>query len=419
METALKDPNKVVIPVLVDGAAMPTADELPPSLRNLHFRNAATVDNGIPYFENSMGLLAERIQQSLGGRNRWVIWGGVAAILSVIGLGPLLLFGGGGDDDTPANSQVVTEVAAQPSDIATQTETPSPTASATEAPTHTPDVIATVDALNTSIAEAILTENATQWTPTDEPNYEASVQAELDSRATLTMAAQQSKTAVAITPSATATLTDDARALRLAISGVQQNANWQVYSRTFEGIEMVLVPAGCFIMGSNELPEEQPPHGQCIEQPFWIDRTEANQADFAQLAGVKASPNQFEGEALPVESISWFEAAAFCDQRGMRLPTEREWEYAAAGVDSLSYPWGDDWDATKATWAENSAGQTAAVGSLPEGASWVGALDMSGNVWEWTSSIFSGYPYANDGRENPDGRLGAWGFRCAMAFEME
>jgi len=63
------------------------------------------------------------------------------------------------------------------------------------------------------------------------------------------------------------------------------------------------------------------------------------------------------------------------------------------------YPWGETWDDTKAIWSRNSSQGTADVGTIAAGASWVGALDMSGNVWEWVSSLYEAYPYdISDGR---------------------
>ncbi len=171
----------------------------------------------------------------------------------------------------------------------------------------------------------------------------------------------------------------------------------------FKGVPMVLVPAGCFTMGSEDGDsDERPAHEQCFDAPFWIDRTEVTQAQFAALGGAAAMGSFFTGDNLPVEQITWSEARDFCAQRDARLPTEAEWEYAARGPDGLIYPWGDEWVGEDATWSGSSGGQTADVGSRTGGASWVGALDMSGNVWEWTSSLYRPYPYdAADGREDP------------------
>jgi formylglycine-generating enzyme required for sulfatase activity len=188
------------------------------------------------------------------------------------------------------------------------------------------------------------------------------------------------------------------------------NRDWQVlypdgFQRTFEDrVTMVLVPAGCFMMGIiNGYGDEQPVNEQCFDEAFWIDLTEVTQADFERLGGVQATLSFFRGDQLPVEQITWFEARDFCARRGARLPTEAEWEYAARGPDGLVYPWGNEWD-EDAVWFGNANEQTSSVGSRPAGASWVGALDMSGNVWEWVSSVYEPYPYAaDDGREEDTG----------------
>lgn len=146
--------------------------------------------------------------------------------------------------------------------------------------------------------------------------------------------------------------------------------------------------------------------------------------------------------------ISWFEAQAYAAWWGGRLPTEAEWEYAARGPEGLIYPWGDDFAADNVVFFSNSGRKTADVGSIPAGVSWVGALDMSGNVWEWVSSLYQPYPYkANDGREStsdtnsgrvlrgggwnndvndlraafrgrltPNDRINSGGFRCARSY---
>lgn len=166
------------------------------------------------------------------------------------------------------------------------------------------------------------------------------------------------------------------------------NAAWTPISAEFEGITMMLVPPGCFMMGSEDGDEDEKPiHEQCFSQSFWIDQTEVTQVDFEQLGGVKNKPNAFDGDQRPVENITWFEASNFCAKRGTRLPTEREWEYAARGPDALIFPWGNSFDADNAVYAENTD-ETENVGSRSAGVSWVGTLDMGGNVWEWVSSIY-------------------------------
>jgi formylglycine-generating enzyme required for sulfatase activity len=170
---------------------------------------------------------------------------------------------------------------------------------------------------------------------------------------------------------------------------------------------MVLVPAGCFMMGYNVgiVNDEQPVHQQCFDTPFWIDRTEVTRAQYNQCvaAGVCTAPasNTYSTrDEQPVNSVTWFEALDYCAWLDTRLPSEREWEYAARGPDNLVYPWGNDFVTSYVASADNS-NETADVGSRPNGASWVGALDMSGNVEEWVSSLYRDYEYnAMDGRED-------------------
>src|SRR5690606_21843483 len=103
---------------------------------------------------------------------------------------------------------------------------------------------------------------------------------------------------------------------------------------------MVLVPAGCFRMGTNVNTNERPVHDQCFDQPFWMDKYEVTQAHFRRLGGTQANSFAFPGINLPVENITWNEAQDFCELRGGSLPSEAEWEYAARGPDGLVYPWG-------------------------------------------------------------------------------
>ncbi len=211
---------------------------------------------------------------------------------------------------------------------------------------------------------------------------------------------------------------------------VQHNADWQPGFETINGIEMALVPAGCFRMGNDPdaggldmLPGVGDGGEQCFDAPFYISRYEITNAQFDQLACTAARPSYWNDPQRPREEITWFEARDCAARMGMRLPTEAEWEYAARGPDALIYPWGNDWKPDNLVWSGNSNSQTANGGSKPGGASWMGADDLAGNVWEWVSSICLDYPYdAADGRENLDDlisrrclRGGSWNFNMDFA----
>ena len=204
---------------------------------------------------------------------------------------------------------------------------------------------------------------------------------------------------------------------------------WIPKQQTFDGVEMVFVPAGCFMMGSSasdikKLSDQHPdlstffsnqgPQTKiCFDSPFWIDKYLVTNEQFRRLNGEADRKSHWAGDKRPRESVTWFEARDFCVLREGRLPTEAEWEYAARGQDSLVYPWGNEWNPANAVWSpyygdeypEDRNRQTADVGSKPDGISWVGALDMAGNVWEWTNSLYEPYPYdKDDGREDMGSR---------------
>ncbi len=183
--------------------------------------------------------------------------------------------------------------------------------------------------------------------------------------------------------------------------------------REIDGMTMVFVPAGTFAMGSTE--DGWPRVHDVTLDAFWLDQTEVTNAQYAQCVAAGTCESSaysgdrlWNGETYPVVGASWDDAAAYCAWAGSRLPTEAEWEYAARGPESRVYPWGDDQRQGRANISERAGADgfdyTAPVGSFPEGASWVGALDMVGNVWEWVNDWYDEYHYVDESpSSNPPG----------------
>ena len=177
---------------------------------------------------------------------------------------------------------------------------------------------------------------------------------------------------------------------------------------------MVLIPAGVFIMGSDQrLPDEGPEHKVNLGA-YWIDRYEVTNAQYKKFidATQRRSPSHFRNRTYPagkgnhpVTEVTWYDAEAYCAWAGKRLPTDQEWEKAARGTDGRMFPWGNEFDINKANtpqrWeALKQQGDTMPVGSFPNGVSPYGIYDMSGNVWEWTSSWYEAYPGNKHPSEN-------------------
>jgi formylglycine-generating enzyme required for sulfatase activity len=176
-------------------------------------------------------------------------------------------------------------------------------------------------------------------------------------------------------------------------------------------VGMVLVAAGEFTMGSENSEPISPntPRGFNDSRPrhkestpaFFIDKTEVTNAqyqEYCKATGYPVPPGWKNNgsfatgeEEFPVTHVTWFEAVAYAAWAGKRLPTEIEWEKAARGTDGREYPWGNNWDPRRVIVGRSRSSK---VAQFPSNASPFGALDMAGNVFEWTQSWYDAYPNA-------------------------
>ncbi len=191
-----------------------------------------------------------------------------------------------------------------------------------------------------------------------------------------------------------------------------------------DGKEMIFIPAGNFLMGSNEGDSSYQPEQQVYVADFYIDRWLVTNAEYKKFVDATSHPvpnyqvswcdtrqYNWDPEANiypqnkrdhPVVLVTWEDAMAYAAWAGKRLLTEAEWERAARGLNGRRYPWGNEFMPGRCNCKETGFGGTSPVGAFStEGDTPEGVVDMVGNVWEWTNSLFRPYPYeANDGRES-------------------
>lgn len=189
------------------------------------------------------------------------------------------------------------------------------------------------------------------------------------------------------------------------------------------GVEMVLIPAGSFMMGSDSGDEDEKPAHSVTVAGFYMDRDEVTQKAFEAVTGT--NPSKFKDPLKPVERASWMAAIKYCNMRslkeglkpcynlqttecdfsanGYRLPTEAEWEYACRAGTSAAYSFGDNaGELPGRAWLNSNSEQTTHPVGKKQANPW-GQYDMHGNVAEWCNDRYGDKEYALRASDNPRG----------------
>ncbi len=188
-----------------------------------------------------------------------------------------------------------------------------------------------------------------------------------------------------------------------------------------DGSEMVMIPEGEFEMGSNDGDDDEKPIHMVYVNAFYMDKYEVTNALYKKFIDATGhsepyywDDSKYNAPNQPVVGVNWYDAKAYAEWAGKRLPTEAQWEKAArGGLAGKRYPWGDEapdsggvYRANYYTGNDANDGAdgyvyTAPVGSFPPNG--YGLYDMAGNVWEWCADWYDGSYYANSPENNPTG----------------
>lgn len=235
--------------------------------------------------------------------------------------------------------------------------------------------------------------------------------------------------------------------------GLSRTTKQEVFI-TVASKEMILIPAGEFIMGSPEgvgNDDEYPQHAVYLDA-FLIGKYEVTNTYYVEFLNAIGKNNDDDGHELvdlskaairfkdetykalkgweddPVVGVSWYGAKAYAEWADGRLPTEAEWEKAARGESGREWPWGELWELGKCNSWESGIHDPAAVGAYPTGISPYGVHDMAGNVYEWLADWYKNDYYKTSPQQNPMGpesgvfrvlRGGSWaevGDKCRPAM---
>ena len=163
-------------------------------------------------------------------------------------------------------------------------------------------------------------------------------------------------------------------------------------------LEMVLIPAGKFKMGSPESEKDrdndETQHEVTLTKPYYLGKYEVTQEQWEEVMG--KNPSSTKGAKLPVTDVSWEDCQEFIKKLnkktdgGYRLPTEAEWEYACRAGTTTAYSFGDEITPKDANYSDSNIGKPVAVGSYKANA--FGLYDIHGNVWEWCEDWYGDYP---------------------------